>query len=90
MLSDESGECIIWGEKAIAIARELDDEETLAHALNSVGTSQIRSSIKKGTELLQQSLAIALKNSYHEYAARAYTNLGSTGIMMKDYVFARK
>ena len=28
----------IWGEKAIAIAKELNDEETLSHALNNVGS----------------------------------------------------
>ena len=92
MLSDQSEECIFWGGKAIAMARELGDEETLSHALNNVGTVQMRiqSCQAKGLALLQQSLAIALKNSYHEHAARAYTNLGCNGIVMKDYVFARK
>jgi DNA-binding CsgD family transcriptional regulator len=92
MLSEQSVECIFWGEKAIAIARELDDEETLSHALNNVGSVQMRtqSSMPKGIELLQQSLAIALKNSYHDHAGRAYTNMGSNGVKMKDYVFAKK
>ncbi len=78
MLFDEVSECIEWGEKAITIARELADEETLSHALNNVGAIQmlIPLSRKKGIEFLQQSLEIALKNSYHEHAARAYTNLG--------------
>ncbi len=92
MLSDKSDECIYWGEKAITIARELDDEEILSHALNNVGTVQmkIQSSAPKGIELIQHSLAIALKNSYHEHVARAYTNLGSNGVAMKDYAFAKK
>ncbi|MGE5106201.1 MAG: AAA family ATPase [Sphingobacteriales bacterium] len=92
MLSDETDECIYWGEKAIAIAKELGDEETLSHALNNIGSVQmkIKSSLQKGIELLQQSLAIALKNSYHEHVARAYTNLGYNGVSMKDYAFAEK
>ena len=92
MLSDEPAECIIWGDKAIAMAKELGDEEILSHALNNVGDVQIRiqSSRQKGTELLQQSLEIALKNSYHEHVARAYTNLGYNGLLMKDYEFAKK
>ena len=40
--------------------------------------------------MLQESLAIALKNSFHEHAARAYSNLGSNAVKMKDYVFAKK
>jgi tetratricopeptide (TPR) repeat protein len=72
MLSDQSAECIAWGEKAIAMAQELEDEETLSHALNNVGSVKmnIQSSKQKGIELLQQSLEIALKNSFHEHAAR--------------------
>ncbi|MGE5107613.1 MAG: LuxR C-terminal-related transcriptional regulator, partial [Sphingobacteriales bacterium] len=92
MLSDQTDECIFWGEKAISIAKELDDEETLVHALNSMGSALmiIQSSKSKGIELLQQSLDMALKNSYHEHVARAYAALGSNGVTMKDYVFAEK
>ncbi len=92
LLSDQTDECISWGEKAIVIAREMGDEETLAHALNSMGSALmlIQSSMPKGIELLQQSLKIALKNSYHEHVARAYTALGSNGVTMKDYLFAKK
>ena len=92
MLSYEFDECIAWGEKAIAMAKELADEEILCHALNNVGTTQsrVQSSRQKGTELLQQSLQIALKYSYDDHAARAYTNLASNAVKMKDYVFARK
>ena len=45
---------------------------------------------ERGVELLQQSLEIALKNSFHEHAARAYSNLGSIAVKQKDYVLAKK
>ncbi len=92
MLSDQSSECIAWGEKAIAIAKELDDEETLCHALNNVGCVQmkIQSSYHAGFDLLQQSLDLALKNSYHEHVVRAYTNMAGISITMKKYAFAKK
>jgi predicted ATPase/DNA-binding CsgD family transcriptional regulator len=92
MLFDQFAECMVWGEKAITIARELGDEEALSHALNNVGSVQmnLQPSKKKGVALLQESLAIALKNSFHEHAARAYSNLGSNGVKMKDYAFAGK
>jgi len=90
MLSDEPPECIFWGEKAIAMAKELADEEILSHALNNVGDVQarIQSSEQKGIGLLQQSLEIALKNGYHEHVARAYTNLGHNALLMKDHELA--
>ena len=92
LLSDQTDECISWGDKAIAIARALNDEETIAHALNSMGSAlmTIQSSMPKGIALLQQSLEIALKNSFHEHVARAYTALGSNGVTVKDYLFAKK
>lgn len=92
MLSSEHGACIFWGEQAIAIAKELDDMETLSHALNNVGTSQMQMPVskQKGIELLEQSLGIALKNSYHEHAARAYANLGTSAAEIKDVEFAKK
>jgi DNA-binding CsgD family transcriptional regulator len=92
MLSDQPVECLYWGEKAIALARELNDEETLSHALNNVGAVQVfrQPTKEKGIQLLQQSLSIALKNSYHEHAARAYTNLSSVEVKIKDYAAAKK
>lgn len=92
MLSDRTEECVYWGEKAIAIAGTLDDEETLAHALNSMGSALMvtQSGTKKGIQLLNQSLAIALRNSYHEHVARAYAALGSNAVTIKDYVFGKK
>ena len=92
MLSDHTNDCIFWGQKAIAIASEVNDEETLAHAKNSMGSTLMvsRSSPSQGIELLKQSLAISLKNSYHEHVARAYAALGSNAVILKDYPFAKK
>jgi DNA-binding CsgD family transcriptional regulator len=92
MLSDKAVECIFWGDKAIVIAKELDDQESLCHALNNVGTvhMRIRGNKQKGIDLLMQSLNIALANGFQEHAARAYTNLVSDGVRIKDYPFAAK
>jgi DNA-binding CsgD family transcriptional regulator len=92
MLADQPVECVYWGEKAIAIAKELGDDETLSHALNNVGTVRMEMQLYKqlGVDLLQQSLDLALKHSYHEHAARAYTNQASSAVKIKDYAFARQ
>lgn len=90
MLSYDNNECITWGEKAIAMAKELNDDEILCHALNNVGTTQSRlqASRTDGTSMLQKSLDIALRNSYDDHVARAYINLSSVAVKMKDYAFA--
>ncbi|HVU55037.1 MAG TPA: AAA family ATPase [Puia sp.] len=92
MLSHQVDECIAWGDKAITLAKELGDEEILAHALNNVGTVKMKdpSTREEGIRQLQESLDISLRNSYHEHAARAYTNQGSYSIEIKEFAFARR
>ncbi|HEY9003147.1 MAG TPA: AAA family ATPase [Mucilaginibacter sp.] len=91
MIYNQYPEAVYWGEKAIVIAKKLGDEEILSHALNNVGTVKMRMAPtrKEGLYLLQQSLDIALRNSFHEHAARAYSNLGCNGILLNDYAFAK-
>jgi DNA-binding CsgD family transcriptional regulator len=92
MLADHTGECIFWGEKATTIAREVSDEETLAHAMINMGSALMltQASAQKGVDLLKEGLKISLKNSYHEHAARAYTAMGSNLVTTKDYSFAKQ
>ena len=90
MLSDEQAECLFWGEKAIEMAKQLDNEEILCAALNNIGTVQmlIPASEQKGIAMLQQSLEIALQRSYSEHAARAYNNVAGSSIRIKKYALA--
>jgi len=92
MLSNQAAECIYWGEKAISMATALGDEEVLCHALNNVGDVRmaVAASNKEGQGMLEESLRLALKHSYHEHAARAYTNLGSMAYQINDLGLAAK
>ena len=92
MLSEENEACVEWGTRAIAMAKEINDDEVLCHALNNVGTAQWRYPYFKSSaiENLLESLAIALKHSFHEHAARAYTNIISSSVSSKDYGFANQ
>ena len=87
MLNKETDEAIDWGNKAIDIARMLGDNEILTHALNNVGTAQWKIyPLSEGiNSYLTESLEIALENSLHEHAARAYTNIISNSITCREY-----
>jgi DNA-binding CsgD family transcriptional regulator/tetratricopeptide (TPR) repeat protein len=87
MLSDEPIECTKWGEEAIAMAKALNNQQILAHALNNVGTAQLlmETEDERGMEQLLESLEIALQYNYDEHAARAYTNLGSSLVKKKNF-----
>jgi ATP/maltotriose-dependent transcriptional regulator MalT len=92
MLSDETDESIEWGNKAMEMSKEIKDDEILCHAMNNVGTVlwMSRPSEKKGKTMLMGSLDMALKNSFHEHAARAYSNIASIYLLFKDYDLAKQ
>lgn len=92
MLANQAVDCIYWGDKAIAMAQGLGDEEILSHALNNVGDVLMMAPATRleGQAKLKESLRLALKHSYDEHAARAYTNMGSIGYMINDLDFSAK
>ena len=92
MLSDDIDDCIYWGEKAVKIASEIDDEETLVHAKTSIGASMMlnASTSQEGLALLKESLETSLKNSYHEHAGRAYAALASISVGTNNYELAQE
>ncbi|ULQ51988.1 AAA family ATPase [Flavihumibacter fluvii] len=92
MHSEETAECVAWGTKAIEMAREIHDDETLCHSLNNMGCAQWKANPGKeeGKERLFESLEIALRNSFHEHAARAYSNIITSSLVNKEYALANE
>ncbi|MEP6676605.1 MAG: AAA family ATPase [Ferruginibacter sp.] len=92
MLSEEVNACIEWGYSAIEMAKEINDDEILCHALNNVGTAQWQAAPLNKTvnPYLMESLDIALEHAYHEHAARAYSNIISYAAEFKNYALANK
>ena len=72
MLADNVAEAVHWGEKAIALATQLDDREVLSHALNNVGSARMLAG-QGGEAEVERALALALEGGFEEHAARAYT-----------------
>lgn len=76
LLSDDADGTLSWGERALALASELDDAFVRAHALNNVGSALATGGrLDDGVAMLRESLDIALANGFVDHAARAYCNL---------------
>jgi len=90
MLSQESEQAVSWAGKAIEIATANSDTETLAHALNNLGTALTRQSVEEGVEHLERSLELSLQHDFQEHVARAYTNLSSVLVSHREYARALK
>jgi tetratricopeptide (TPR) repeat protein len=79
---------VLWGSRAIELARSLGATEILVHALNNVGTAEYLGGNDEGRVKLEESLRLALANNFHEHAARAFTNLAAIALRLRDYKFA--
>jgi len=84
MLRDRMEEAKDWAQRAAALAGEVSDHETLAHALNSLGSAMMFRGEREGEAHLRKSLSIALEHGCHEQAARAYTNLSECLIELRE------
>jgi DNA-binding CsgD family transcriptional regulator/tetratricopeptide (TPR) repeat protein len=89
-LAQESDLAIEWGMRAIELATNLGDHEILAHALNNVGSAAVLANDLHGFEGLEESLRLSLQCGYQEHAARAYANLFSQAVRVRQYARAER
>lgn len=90
MLNDRMEEAIEWGERAIALAEEYQNIEVKIHALNNVGTARLFRNNTAGIAEMRESLALAIREGFHEQAARAYSNLAEYAVEFKDFELAEE
>ncbi len=70
-----------WGNRAIALAEELGETETLVHALNNVGSARHYAGDEEGHEDLTRSLQLARAEGLLDHASRALANLAFTTML---------
>lgn len=90
MLAQQSEAAEDWATKAIAVARDLDDWNTLAHALNNLGSTRLRVGDMEGFRLLEESLEISIRERFDDHAGRAYVNLAWTALDYRQFGTARR
>jgi len=88
MLAGQTNEAVVWGSRAIELARNFDATEILVHAMNNVGSAQVFAHDDQGFAKLEESLRLSLAHDLEEHASRAYTNLSSAALMNHDYPLA--
>jgi DNA-binding CsgD family transcriptional regulator/tetratricopeptide (TPR) repeat protein len=75
MLANRAVESIPYGERAVALAREVNDAATTSHALANIGTARWMLGDPAGQHTLDEALRIALDAGDTEDACRAYVNI---------------
>src|SRR5205823_5727751 len=87
MLADRNEDAIELGEKAIVMARALEDAEALAHALTNVGTAAARHS-DDGRQQLAEAASIAAGAGLVDPAARAMVNRAYISLVQRRFLLA--
>ncbi|HEX7104047.1 MAG TPA: AAA family ATPase [Nitrolancea sp.] len=74
MLNWDVPDAIEWGERAITLAKQLNEIETLVHALTNVGTARGITGEPDGFAQLAEAHRLAAEHGYIDHAGRAITN----------------
>ena len=83
MLNGRMQDAIHFGQRALALETKYPQIEVRVHALNNVGSALVLRGDHSGEPLLQESLELALKQGFHEHAARVYTNMSDYLVRFK-------
>jgi DNA-binding CsgD family transcriptional regulator len=76
-----------WGSRAMELAEQFGDVETLVHALTSMGAWQMNTrQCADGQAKLERSLQLSLEHDLQFHAARALANLSNELTIARDYV----
>lgn len=86
MIVYEVEETYHWGNRAMKLAEQIGDIETLIHALANIGIVEMwHDRTIEGQTKLERSLQLATKHGYHSHAARAFSNLISGLFLTYEY-----
>ncbi len=85
MLAQENKEAIVWGKKALELAKILQDTEITIHALTNIGSAELHYNEESGWGRLEQALHMARAQELHDHVARGYGNLAVHAIQHHDY-----
>ena len=85
---DDSDGAVEWGTRAFELAERLDDTETLIHALNTIGTTELLAGTPGGLEKLERSLELGKRADSAEGVGRAFIHLVWAGTRLRSYELA--
>ncbi len=85
MLASRMDSAVSWGERALALARRLGEDEIIIHALANIGSA--KSDVMRSGECaeVEQSFQLAVAGKFHDHVERATCNLACTYFWRRDY-----
>jgi DNA-binding CsgD family transcriptional regulator/tetratricopeptide (TPR) repeat protein len=89
MLAYRAEAALGWAGRAIELARRIDDQETLSHALTNIGSARLQAGDLDGRVDLEEAFQVAVDAGLEDHAARALSNLAGISAELRDDRHAR-
>jgi DNA-binding CsgD family transcriptional regulator/tetratricopeptide (TPR) repeat protein len=86
---DEEG-AVAWATRALELAELLEDTETQAHALCTIGAVELARGMPEGRERLERSLGLAEQAALEEHVGRGFANLVRIKARNRQYTAATR
>ncbi len=90
MENRDCAQAVIWGEKAIALAEQFDDLETVARACNYAGMSLLVMDYERGRALMERSLQIGREANLPITIAGTLANFAQTLVELYQFEDAER
>ncbi len=90
MLRWNIDETIVWGEKAIRLAEQFEQHETIVHAMINVGTARATRNDPESWKMLRRGHQMAMEAGMVDHAGRALVNLAWSEMWLYQFDNAQR
>ena len=75
MAMQDLDRAVAWGNRALELARSLDDNEALVYSLTNIGTAELQAGLEDGRIKQERALELAQSQGLEDYAGRAFMSI---------------
>ncbi len=90
MSMDDRTGALDWGSRALDLAERLQDTESHAHALCTIGSVELTNGERGAREKIWRSIELADAAGFEEHVGRGFTNLARISAHNRNYALARQ
>ena len=88
MNGEDSEQAVSWASKAVRLAEEIDDVESLARGLMSIGVMNVLNGVAQGFDEIERTADLAAQAGFDNLAAVALSNGAWAAIRTRSYAVA--
>ena len=88
MAMQDLDRAVAWGNRALELARSLDDNEALVYSLTNIGTAELQAGLEDGRIKQERALELAQSQGLEDYAGRAFMSIVRCATEQRNFELA--